>query len=155
MVDVHALPVPGWDRVGQRAAVSAVAAARYGELTRLCPHCGSTAHGRPRIAGRPDLHASVSYADGLALLVVGTVPLGADVEAEGPAPAGFADRAAWTAREAALKLTGDGLRRDPWAAPPHGIEVAGLTGLPPGYTGALATWAPARGYSGNAGSARS
>lgn len=145
---VSLLHQPGADRDALRAA-AVRAVAGQGALVRLCPHCGSPSHGRPRIAGRPDLHVSLAYADGLAALVVADVPVGVDVEADGTAPEGFPDRAAWTRAEAALKLSGEGLRCDPWAPVRDGVDVVALAGLPGGYVGSLAT------YSGRGGSSSS
>ncbi len=130
----------GAGRALLREQVQAEVAASYGEVGRLCPHCGSTEHGRPRVLGRPDVFVSVSYAGPLAVLATAAVPVGVDVEADGPAPEGFADLAAWTRAEAALKLTGEGLRRDPWAALPEGVRWSALDGLPAGYVGSVATW---------------
>lgn len=94
---------------------------------------------------------SISYADGLSAYAVAPAPVGLDIEMDGRPLDGFADRAAWTRVEATLKLTGVGLRRDPWHAVPEGIETLPLTELPDGYVGTLATWA----QPGNAGSSAS
>jgi phosphopantetheinyl transferase len=97
--EVIFLLTPGLTRVEQRAA----AEHHLGDqVTRLCPHCGSADHGRPRLPGR---HLSLAYADGLVAIAVAPVPVGVDVERAG--------QQAWTRAEAVLKLTGQGVRRDP------------------------------------------
>ncbi|MGW0393825.1 4'-phosphopantetheinyl transferase family protein [Streptomyces sp. NPDC003042] len=103
-----------------------------------CPGCGEP-HGRPALAPPPPpLHYSLSHSGGLAMVGVGTVPLGVDVEklpgAEtvdicsralhpqeqleiAEAPAGEERRALfgqiWTRKEAFLKGLGTGLSRSP------------------------------------------
>lgn len=136
-VAVRLVELPGADRAALRAAVHALAVReQVGPLTRLCPHCAGTAHGRPRA---PGVHVSLAYAPGLAVLAWSpTTRLGVDVErSDAAAPPPFT-AATWTAAEAVLKLTGEGLRRAPATVRPH--EEARLTPLelPPGCTGWLA-----------------
>ncbi|MGW0991796.1 4'-phosphopantetheinyl transferase family protein [Streptomyces sp. NPDC002520] len=45
-----------------------------------CPTCRGTDHGRPLLADRPDVHLSLSHADGVVAAAVGHVPVGIDVE---------------------------------------------------------------------------
>lgn len=107
-------------------------------FTRRCTSCGSDRHGKPALAGHPGVHASVSYADDVALVAVGDLgPLGVDVEqVDATGFSGFADvtladverpgfeglsglevarsRArVWARKEAVLKATGHGLVVDP------------------------------------------
>lgn len=113
-VSVTALHLPGADReelreAAHRLVVERVGAvddasardATRGRVTRLCPRCGSVAHGRPRVRGA---HLGLSYADGLVLVAVSTVPVGVDVEPGRPE---------WARAEAVLKCTGDGLHGQP------------------------------------------
>lgn len=106
-----------------------------GPTTRLCPHCASTAHGRPRTADGVPL--SLAYADGVVLVARATGaggPVGVDVEAGGP------ELLAWTRVEAVLKAQGTGLRRDPADvgsdADEH-VATAALD-LPSGYAATVA-----------------
>lgn len=124
-MDVLVLTLPrGLDHEGQRAAVAACLAPEV--VTRLCPHCGSVAHGRPQVSTG---HVSLAYADGLALAATADVPVGVDVER--------GDQQEWTRVEALLKATGDGLRRDP--ATVEEIEAWTATlDLPAPYVGTVA-----------------
>jgi len=120
------------DRPALRARAEAELCAATGarRVTRLCPRCGSSRHGQPRLVGT-DLTASISYADVLALVAWGRGPLGVDVEAAGPAVDGVGDRAAWTRTEALLKATGRGVSgwsgdaRDLPNLPTRTLEVPG------------------------------
>jgi 4'-phosphopantetheinyl transferase len=130
------------DRFIARRSVRREILARYaGEApARLgfdatCRHCGDPGHGRPRVAGRDDLEFSASSAwiahRDVYLVVLGVtrgVPVGVDVTADHAvrwlAPEtylthaeqrldGVDPTAAWTAKEAVLKLLGTGLALDP------------------------------------------
>jgi 4'-phosphopantetheinyl transferase len=124
-------------RPAQRALVEEWLAREHGRVVRICPHCGGSDHGRPRIGA---LHVSLAYAAGLVTVAVADVAVGVDAEALGPAPA-LADRLAWTRTEAVLKLTGEGIRRDPASV---SADEAWTTSLaaPPGYVASLAAYAP-------------
>lgn len=126
------------DRSAQRMLAEQYLSHREGQVTRLCPHCGSPAHGRPRL---PERRLSLSYAPGLVAIVVADESVGVDVEATGPAPAGFSDRLAWTRTEAVLKLTGEGVRRDPATVRGDEAWTRTLT-APAGYVASIAAAAP-------------
>ncbi|WP_062216654.1 4'-phosphopantetheinyl transferase superfamily protein [Streptomyces sp. NBRC 109706] len=151
---------------------------------RSCRHCGAAGHGPPRFVGRPDVSHAVSHAGGwLLVAVTAGEPVGVDLEETSGARdlAGLAGTtlttaearryatlpeaerrrwllSAWTRKEAAMKLTGLGLRVAPrlldvsgplaaaegvagWPAEP--VRLRDLT-LPTGYVGALATTGPVR-----------
>ncbi|QAY71267.1 4'-phosphopantetheinyl transferase family protein [Xylanimonas protaetiae] len=59
-------------------------------LVQRCPGCGGADHGRPFVAGRDDVHASLSHARAVVAAVASFAPCGIDVEARGdhPAPRG-------------------------------------------------------------------
>ncbi|MDT0267359.1 4'-phosphopantetheinyl transferase superfamily protein [Streptomyces sp. DSM 44915] len=123
---------------------------------RSCTHCGARGHGPPRFVGRPDLVHSVAHAGGwLLVAVTGGAPVGVDLEAPGAArdPVGLARASltpderrrcaelpaaerpgwllsAWTRKEAAMKLTGLGLR-----AAPRLVDVAGPRAVADGVPG--------------------
>lgn len=107
-------------------------------IERWCPTCGRPGHGRPRVAGRNDIHVSSAHDDTVALVAVTTLaPVGVDVQGHSAtAFDGFdavaladeerlpgarlaaMDRPAarartWTRKEAILKAVGYGLRVDP------------------------------------------
>ncbi|GAA4674797.1 hypothetical protein [Nocardioides nanhaiensis] len=135
-VEVRLVERPGADLRTLRAAVHAVAGEHLGVLGRLCPHCAATTHGRPRA---PGVHVSLAYAPGLAVLASSpTTPLGVDVERSDVAPPPPFTPSSWTAVEAVLKLTGEGLRRDPATVRPHDEARLLPLDLPPGFTGWLA-----------------
>lgn len=123
LVSVTALHLPGADRGELREATHRLVAEQAGRqlggraggrVTRLCPRCGSVAHGRPHVRGA---HLSLSYADGLVLVAVATVPVGVDVEPGRPD---------WARAEAVLKCTGEGLRGEPDETGLHLQPVPGL-----------------------------
>jgi len=104
-------------------------------VVRLCPRCGSSAHGQPRLVGT-ELRASIAYAAGLVTVAWAEGPVGIDVEPDGPPVDGVGDRLAWTRTEALAKATGHGLVTD---------ELPDLPTqqlpLPVGYVGTVAgTW---------------
>ena len=90
-------------------------------------------HGKPAIAGRPDIHFNLSHCREAALCVVSDRPVGVDIESireyketlvrytmndqeqalifAAPRPA-VAFTRLWTQKEAVLKLSGEGLRND-------------------------------------------
>lgn len=95
-------------------------------VTRLCPQCGSSTHGRPMVVveSGPAPYVSLSYATGLVAVAWSTSsPVGIDVEDAGP-PVDGTDRQDFSRREALLKA---GV-----TVPVVAIE------LPAAYVGALA-----------------
>ncbi len=50
-------------------------------LEQSCDVCGRPGHGRPRIAGRPELHLSLAHSRGVVAAAAGWSPLGIDLEA--------------------------------------------------------------------------
>jgi len=120
----------------ERALCETTGAAR---ITRLCPHCGSSAHGMPHAVGSR-LAVSMSYAPadppngaGLAVVAWGPGPLGIDIEALGGSPGELSE---WTRVEALAKAAGTGLRDWPDVALPD-LPTRRLE-LPPDYVGTLA-----------------
>ena len=94
--------------------------------------------GKPMAAG--PLRFNLSHSGALAVYAFARdCEVGVDIERMDDArPAAFYE--AWTRREAAVKLTGEGL-----AVPPdHTVELCDLT-IDPGYAGALAYRGPRRG----------
>ncbi|MCM0619280.1 hypothetical protein [Nocardioides bruguierae] len=115
-VEVRALTLPGTPRAAMRAA----AAEAWPGLLRLCAHCGSSDHGRPR---HPDGRlCSLAYAPGLALLATAEDGRAVGVDAEpddaaAPDLPGIGALPDWVRLEAVLKATGEGLRRGPGTVP--------------------------------------
>jgi 4'-phosphopantetheinyl transferase len=50
------------------------------ELVQECAECGSTEHGRPSIAGLPELHVSLAHTRGAVVAGANRRPIGVDVE---------------------------------------------------------------------------
>ncbi|TIC84159.1 hypothetical protein [Nocardioides sp. GY 10127] len=128
-VRVRVLAVPG----GSRADARSAAARAWPDLRRLCPSCGSGAHGRPRHAdGRA---CSLAYAPGVALLATADDGRGVGVDVERddervPDLPGVLILADWVRLEAVAKATGAGLRgTDPSRLPPHRAVAVPLAGL--------------------------
>ncbi|WNV76037.1 4'-phosphopantetheinyl transferase superfamily protein [Geodermatophilus sp. DSM 44513] len=72
------------------------------ELVQRCAECGSPEHGRPSIAGLPDLHVSLAHTRGAVVAGADSRPVGVDVEEARPGPPDPALlAAALTAAEAA------------------------------------------------------
>ncbi|WP_051973378.1 4'-phosphopantetheinyl transferase superfamily protein [Cryobacterium sp. MLB-32] len=123
-------------------AVARVTGEPVVKLSRYCDHCGADSHGRVVVVSPPKaaerVHVSLARAGGLLAVAVSLAgPVGIDIEIlSAVRRAGFddvaftpvertmlrplaglaADRARaglWTAKEAVLKLTGEGLRADP------------------------------------------
>lgn len=131
-VEVTALWLPGRRRSTDRGLLREAAEDAVGPITRLCPHCAATGHGRPRAADGVPL--SLAYADGVVLIARSPLPVGVDVEA------GDARLREWTRVEAILKAHGTGLRRDPEDVGPDAAEgvVTAAVPLPEGWVGTVA-----------------
>jgi hypothetical protein len=111
-----------------RAAAEATLRRELGAVVvaRLCPRCGSGAHGRPlvRLATGPAPYVSMSYAGALAAVAWSSLgPCGIDLEEAGP-PVDGIDRLEWTGAEASYKADGDTRLR--------------TLRLPEGYVGSVA-----------------
>ncbi|MEU3523149.1 4'-phosphopantetheinyl transferase superfamily protein [Streptomyces sp. NPDC038707] len=52
-------------------------------FAQYCPTCRGTGHGRPHLTDRPDVHLTLSHADGVVAAAAGHVPVGIDVERRG------------------------------------------------------------------------
>ncbi|QIG42120.1 hypothetical protein G5V58_04445 [Nocardioides anomalus] len=89
---------------------------------RLCPRCGSAAHGRPYAVGAT-ARVSISYATDLVAVAWAEGPVGIDVEDVGP-PVDGRPRAEFSVAEALFKAGAE-------------VPVAPLP-LPPAYVGAVA-----------------
>lgn len=79
------------------------------ELVQQCAECGSTEHGRPSIAGLPDLHVSLAHTRGAVVAGADRRPIGVDVE--GPQTRGLDPAVlSWTltaAETARVRSAGD------------------------------------------------
>lgn len=133
------------------AAAAGVADPAVLPISRRCAHCGHAEHGKPFLAGRPDVAFGVAHSGDRALVAVARAPvrIGVDVEVVRPrarlaalaarvlddgaharwCALAEADRLrafyeAWTAKEAYLKAIGVGVTHPLRAVPPS----------PPGWT---------------------
>jgi len=133
-------PVQARRLLARRSATRSILARRLGAdrtglvISRLCPECGATDHGRPFVAGAP-LAFSVSSSGNLAVIALSRSAVGVDIEIAGsrtrPEPQAMTEREQqsiaslsgerqaigflrlWTAKEAVLKAAGRGLGDDP------------------------------------------
>jgi len=133
---------PGHARrlLARRSATRTILARRLGTdrsrliISRLCPQCGATDHGKPFVSGTP-IAFSVSSSGNLAVIAVAPSAVGVDVEIVGsktrPESRAMSDREQqsidslsgdrraigflrlWTAKEAVLKAAGRSLADDP------------------------------------------
>jgi len=53
------------------------------EIVQRCAECGSADHGKPSLAGFPDLHVSLAHRPGAVVAAAGWSPVGVDVEVPG------------------------------------------------------------------------
>jgi 4'-phosphopantetheinyl transferase len=53
-------------------------------VVHRCPECGSRDHGRPSMAGFPELHISLAHRPGAVAAAAGWSPVGVDIEVPGP-----------------------------------------------------------------------
>ena len=116
-------------------------------ISRACPNCGSTDHGRPFIAGAPIVF-SVSSSGVLAAVAVSTSAVGVDIEIErtvvpqfgamtqreqhhidalAPERRGLGFLRVWTAKEAVIKAGERHLGHDPATVDVSGILTADET----------------------------
>jgi 4'-phosphopantetheinyl transferase len=173
------------ERLARAAAAAGGVDAGAVAIVQRCPRCGGP-HGKPIVtvhgAAHPELHVSLGRAGGTTAIAVTLAgPVGIDIETLARVGrAGFDDvafdehergriraasepdrmrAAGWTAKEAVLKATGDGLNIDPralridskalrleaWAdAPvPLGDILLRALRLGPGLVGTLAVLSPA------------
>ncbi len=117
-------------------------------VSHSCPQCGSADHGRPALAGRPEVSVSISRArDGSRVVAAAcdSTRIGIDIEGVGAADfehfssialhprehcANSTERTRlWVRKEAILKAEGTGLARDPRtiALAPNGTVIEGTT----------------------------
>ena len=92
--------------------------ARGCRVTRHCPRCGSSEHGRPLLAphrsGGPLPHVSISRTDDLTVVAVTDAgPVGVDVEVLAGSGRSGIDGRTWVRTESLLKATGQGLSVHP------------------------------------------
>lgn len=77
-------------------------------FAQRCPTCQGADHGRPLLAGRPDVHLSLSHTDGVVAAAAGHLPVGVDVERLGRVPGpGVMDRALTAAERALVAADAD------------------------------------------------
>ncbi len=136
------------------------------EISRRCRHCGHPTHGKPELAGTPDVSFSVSHSGAIGVVAVAKdgVKVGVDIEHVRPRSnlSGLAARTlgaealaawrgapeaeqltrflgAWTAKEAYLKAIGTGItvRLSEVPDEPAGWSVQPFA-VAAGYVGALA-----------------
>ena len=117
-------------------------------LQQHCPRCGSTDHGRPSIAGQPQLWVSLSHTRGHVAAVAATAACGIDIERV----AGSIPRVAVTPRERTwldaetdplraftrLWVRKEALVKAGVADEPGTLDVLGPDAAPPGRPGVAA-----------------
>ncbi|MEV5593204.1 4'-phosphopantetheinyl transferase superfamily protein [Streptomyces sp. NPDC052496] len=153
--DAFLAPAPRADFVAAHVLVRLCAARLLGRpadslvLEQRCPGCGSDEHGRPGLAGLPQVSVSLSHTTGVVAAAAGLAPVGVDVErrtlpdsvrgaagrvlsaAERAAMRGHADPDAyflrqWVRKECFVKLG---------RATLGGLAAVDLSGLPDGSGG--------------------
>lgn len=133
-------------------------------VRHACPACGSDRHGRPTVVVRDGRTTAVSiaHAGGLTLVALaGRGRVGVDLEPlDAHAPPGvrshddpldLSDLELWVRKEAFLKATGDGLRRDPSTV---GIDEPGAVWGRIRIDGYVAAWCVLQPNRGSFGSLR-
>lgn len=123
------------------------------DWAQQCTACARSGHGRPYLPGRPDVGLSMSHADGLVAVAVGTGAVGVDVEpaARRPGPVRVLARLLpesdlraataapdpgpellrlWVRREALFKAGRTGLRLLEWTDPHRGAVAAAAGSAP-------------------------
>lgn len=114
------------------------------------PELGVTATGKPYFPDYPQLHFSLSHTQGAAMVAVGDVAVGVDIERVRPVSGYTMARVAqttdldvffaiWVQREATGKCLGTGISHLGTVAPSQGI-VCEMVAVSPGYQGAMATY---------------
>ncbi|MEF3118519.1 4'-phosphopantetheinyl transferase family protein [Streptomyces chrestomyceticus] len=113
--DAFLTPAPRADFIAAHVLVRLCAARLLGRpadslvLEQRCPGCGSGEHGRPGLAGLPQVYVSLSHTTGVVAAVAGREPVGVDVERRTlpDSVRGAAGRVLSTAERAAMREHAD------------------------------------------------